>query len=168
MQVFSRASEQEKLRQLMASHKPELVAIYGRRRVGKTFTVSQTLKENAAALYFEVTGSLRDDGRAQPLRDFLGDFSIALADVNYFFCCDNCFFWVWGRTRFEGRTEPTSGGAGKGAPVERQGFGADASGCWRLSKRRPGRLRKACWGASAFSLARCSSITTPDHRRARM
>ena len=77
MQVFSRASEQEKLRQLMASHKPELVAIYGRRRVGKTFTVSQTLKENAAALYFEVTGSLRDDGRAQPLRDFLGDFSIA-------------------------------------------------------------------------------------------
>lgn len=42
MKVFARVPEQEKLRQLMASEKPELVAIYGRRRVGKTFTVSQT------------------------------------------------------------------------------------------------------------------------------
>jgi len=77
MRVFARASEQERLRQLMASDKPELVAIYGRRRVGKTFTVSQTLKENPAAVYFEATGSLREDGRPQPLREFLADFSIA-------------------------------------------------------------------------------------------
>ena len=77
MQVLARALEQEKIRQLMTSEKPELVAIYGRRRVGKTFTVSQTLKENPDALYFEFTGSLREDGRTQPLRDFLADFSIA-------------------------------------------------------------------------------------------
>lgn len=77
MKVFARASEQDKLRQLMTSDKPELVAIYGRRRVGKTFTVSQTLKESASALYFEVTGGLREDGRAQPQRVFLGDFAVA-------------------------------------------------------------------------------------------
>jgi AAA+ ATPase superfamily predicted ATPase len=77
MQVFSRTLEQERIRQLMASEKPELVAIYGRRRVGKTFTVSQTLKENPDAVYFEFTGSLREDGRTQPLRDFLADFSLA-------------------------------------------------------------------------------------------
>lgn len=77
MQVIARVSEQEKLRHLMASDKPELAAIYGRRRVGKTFTVSHTLRENPAALYFEVTGALREDGRAQPLREFLADFGIA-------------------------------------------------------------------------------------------
>jgi uncharacterized protein len=77
MQVVARTSEQDTLRRLMSSDRPELVAIYGRRRVGKTFTVSQTLKENPAALYFEVTGSLLDDGRAVPLRDFLSDFSHA-------------------------------------------------------------------------------------------
>lgn len=77
MQVFSRAAEQDRLRKLMFSEKPELVAIYGRRRVGKTFTISQTLKENPAAIYFEVTGTLKEDGRARPLRDFLADFNIA-------------------------------------------------------------------------------------------
>ena len=61
----------------MASEKPELVAVYGRRRVGKTFTVSQTLKENPAAIHFELTGSLLDDGRALPLRDFLANFAVA-------------------------------------------------------------------------------------------
>lgn len=75
--VFARAAEQQKLRQLMASPKPELVAIYGRRRVGKTFTVSQTLQENSAALYFEITGNLREDGRPQPQRLFLEDFTVA-------------------------------------------------------------------------------------------
>jgi hypothetical protein len=77
MQVFSREREQEKIRKLMVSHKPELVAIYGRRRVGKTFTVSQTLKENPAAIYFELTGSLLEDGKPLPLRNFLADFSVA-------------------------------------------------------------------------------------------
>ena len=57
----------------MASGRPELAAIYGRRRVGKNFTVSRTLQEIGDALYFEVTGSLREDGRAQPLREFLAD-----------------------------------------------------------------------------------------------
>lgn len=77
MQVIARGPEQETLRELMASKKPELVAIYGRLRVGKTFTVSQTLQENSGALYFEVTGSLREDGRARPQQEFLSDFSIA-------------------------------------------------------------------------------------------
>lgn len=77
MQVFSREFEQAKIRQLMASEKPELAAVYGRRRVGKTFTVSQTLKENTAAIYFEFTGSLLEDGRPLPFQDFLTDFSVA-------------------------------------------------------------------------------------------
>jgi AAA+ ATPase superfamily predicted ATPase len=77
MQVFSRELEQGKIRQLMASEKPELAAVYGRRRVGKTFTVSQTLKENPAAIYFEFTGNLLEDGRPLPFRDFLTDFSVA-------------------------------------------------------------------------------------------
>jgi len=77
MRVFARVLEQDRIRQLMASKKPELVAVYGRRRVGKTFTVSQTLKENPDAVYFEFTGSLREDGRTQSLRDFLADFKLA-------------------------------------------------------------------------------------------
>jgi predicted AAA+ superfamily ATPase len=77
MKVYSRKLEQEKIRALMESGKPELVAVYGRRRVGKTFTVSQTLKENRAAIYFELTGGLREDGRALPLSDFLTNFNVA-------------------------------------------------------------------------------------------
>lgn len=77
MQVFSRDLEQEKIRQIMTSAKPELAAVYGRRRVGKTFTVSQTLKENPKAIYFEFTGGLLEDGRPLPLRDFLMNFSVA-------------------------------------------------------------------------------------------
>jgi len=77
MQVFSREFEQEKIRQLMASDKAELAAVYGRRRVGKTFTISQTLKENPNAIYFEFTGSLLEDGRPIPFEAFLTDFSVA-------------------------------------------------------------------------------------------
>lgn len=77
MQVIARASEQDTLRQVMSSDRPELVAIYGPRRVGKTFTVSQTLQENPSALYFEVTGSVLDNGHPVSLSYFLSDFSHA-------------------------------------------------------------------------------------------
>lgn len=39
--IIGRKAEQEILRQRMESKSPELIAIYGRRRIGKTYLVRQ-------------------------------------------------------------------------------------------------------------------------------
>lgn len=44
--IIGRNKEIDELQQLVASQKAEFVAIYGRRRVGKTFLVDEALKEN--------------------------------------------------------------------------------------------------------------------------
>ena len=45
MAIIGREKEIEEFRHLYDSGKAEFVAIYGRRRVGKTFLVDETLKE---------------------------------------------------------------------------------------------------------------------------
>ena len=45
MTIIGREKEIEEFRHLYDSGKAEFVAIYGRRRVGKTFLVDETLKE---------------------------------------------------------------------------------------------------------------------------
>lgn len=52
--VVGRESEKKMLREAMQSKTPELIAVYGRRRVGKTFLIRQFLKKEIA---FEFTGS---------------------------------------------------------------------------------------------------------------
>ena len=43
--VIGRKQEMEELEQLYHSDRPEFVAVYGRRRVGKTFLIKQALKD---------------------------------------------------------------------------------------------------------------------------
>ena len=43
--IIGRKAEQEILRQRIESNSPELIAIYGRRRVGKTFLVRQFFRD---------------------------------------------------------------------------------------------------------------------------
>ena len=51
--IIGRKQEQEELERLYRSDRPEFVAIYGRRRVGKTFLIKQVLKDR---ITFQHTG----------------------------------------------------------------------------------------------------------------
>jgi hypothetical protein len=48
----------------------------------RSSTVSRMLKENPDTPYFEFTGTLREDGRTQPLRDF----PRCLSEIDNFEC----------------------------------------------------------------------------------
>ena len=61
-QVIGRKDEIRLLNQYAASNRAEFVALYGRRRVGKTFLVNQVFKDRLA---FSMTGILDGDRNAQ-------------------------------------------------------------------------------------------------------
>ena len=44
-QIIGREREQEVLNRLLAGGEPEFLAIYGRRRVGKTYLIHESLKD---------------------------------------------------------------------------------------------------------------------------
>lgn len=69
--IIGRKNEQEILRRCIGSDSPELIAIYGRRRVGKTYLVRQFFND-AFSFYF--TGIYQGTRREQ-----LGEFSRQLA-----------------------------------------------------------------------------------------
>lgn len=54
--IVSREKEQRILEQMLCSNKPEFLAIYGRRRIGKTFLI-RSFFENKEAIFFDVTGT---------------------------------------------------------------------------------------------------------------
>ena len=64
--IVGREYEQELIQNYLATQKPELVAIYGRRRVGKTFLVRKTI---SAMLSFSFTG-MYETSRTIQLREF--------------------------------------------------------------------------------------------------
>jgi hypothetical protein len=64
--MIGRIKEQEILSKVYESTKPELIAIVGRRRVGKTYLIRQFFKEE---LDFEMVG-LKDGTKEQQLRNF--------------------------------------------------------------------------------------------------
>jgi len=72
--VIGRESEKKVLRDAIQSKTPELIAVYGRRRVGKTFLVRQFLKKEIA---FEFTGS-----KEAKLGQQLANFSKALGKLS--------------------------------------------------------------------------------------
>ena len=76
--IYAREAEQEKIKELLASDQAELVAVYGRRRVGKTFLVTNVLKENKSAIYFSITG-LVDEKTGEPVSEaaFISSFTAA-------------------------------------------------------------------------------------------
>lgn len=57
MEILGRKAEVEILERVYQSSSPEFVALYGRRRVGKTFLVKQFFKHKTDAIFFNVTGS---------------------------------------------------------------------------------------------------------------
>ena len=68
--LIGREVEKKLLQEAMDSQNPELIAVYGRRRVGKTFLIRQYLKNY---LIFEFVGS-----RDAKLADQLDNFKKAL------------------------------------------------------------------------------------------
>ncbi len=54
MQIVGREEEIEVLQEMCESFEPHFLAIYGRRRIGKTFLISEFFKDKG--VYFEITG----------------------------------------------------------------------------------------------------------------
>lgn len=73
--IFGRTNEIKILDRLLNSNKPEFLAIYGRRRVGKTYLIHEYFKDKG--VYFCVTGSANSDKKSQ-LRKFYQEL------VNFF------------------------------------------------------------------------------------
>lgn len=71
-QIFARQKELKILDGVYRSNQSEFLAIYGRRRIGKTFLVRQFFKKKG--LYFEVTG-IKDGTLKQQLQSFRIEFS---------------------------------------------------------------------------------------------
>lgn len=77
MSIVGRESELETLNQILSSNVSEFLAIYGRRRVGKTFLI-RTFFEAQNALFFNVTGA--KDG---PLNEQIRHFTKEIGRVFY-------------------------------------------------------------------------------------
>lgn len=75
VQLIGREKEQSLLRKYIDSNRSEFIAIYGRRRVGKTFLVTETFKK---ALAFDMTGVIDGDKEDQ-----LVSFNVALKESGY-------------------------------------------------------------------------------------
>jgi len=65
--IFGREKETKILDRLLNSNKPEFLAIYGRRRVGKTYLIHEYFKDKG--VYFSITGSANSNKKVQ-LRKF--------------------------------------------------------------------------------------------------
>ena len=65
--IIGRKNELEELERLYHSGRPEFVAVYGRRRVGKTFLIKQALKDR---ITFQHTGvsPVNQDGEKNLMR----------------------------------------------------------------------------------------------------
>jgi AAA+ ATPase superfamily predicted ATPase len=66
MKIIGRAFEQEELERYYESPRPEFIAVYGRRRVGKTYLIREFFKQGFA---FYFTGVANSDAQIQ-LRNF--------------------------------------------------------------------------------------------------
>lgn len=65
--IIGREKEKERFERLLKSDKSEFLAVYGRRRVGKTFLVDQFFQ--GKGLFFEITGT-KNAYRSEQLRKF--------------------------------------------------------------------------------------------------
>ncbi|MFV0344931.1 MAG: AAA family ATPase [Bacteroidales bacterium] len=61
MEIVGRQLEQKALRQYATTHKPEFVAVYGRRRVGKTFLIKETFKNDFTFYVAAIANSNLDE-----------------------------------------------------------------------------------------------------------
>ena len=78
--IIGRKGEQKELRRLYESDEAEMVVVYGRRRVGKTYLVNQTFAEHGFC--FKVTGlykkrmSVQLENFTLALREYAGNESL--------------------------------------------------------------------------------------------
>jgi AAA+ ATPase superfamily predicted ATPase len=72
--IIGRTNELKSLRALFGAEDPQFLAVYGRRRIGKTFLISEFFRDKG--LYFELTG-IKD----APLKVQLNNFGREYADV---------------------------------------------------------------------------------------
>lgn len=56
MKIVARTTESQLLETLLTSKNPEFTAVYGRRRVGKTFLIREFFNNKKGVFYFECTG----------------------------------------------------------------------------------------------------------------
>ena len=70
-QIIARQQEIKTLNKINSSGKPEFLAIYGRRRVGKTFLIREFFRNQGT--YFHITG-VKDTPMKKQLRNFMDEF----------------------------------------------------------------------------------------------
>ena len=70
LKIIGREKEREKLDKILQSNQAEFLALYGRRRVGKTFLIRQHLKDQ---LVFELSGT-KEGKRDQQLHHFFEEY----------------------------------------------------------------------------------------------
>jgi len=75
--IIGRWREQELLKELFESSKAEFVAIYGRRRVGKTYLI-KNLTDSLPVVFFHVTGIQKGS-----LKDQLAEFAKQIGTTFY-------------------------------------------------------------------------------------
>ena len=68
--LIGREYETEKLNNMLITGQPDFLAVYGRRRVGKTFLIRQHLKDN---IVFDFTGT-KDGTTEQQLINFQDEY----------------------------------------------------------------------------------------------
>lgn len=76
MEIIGREKEIKELNSIYNSNKPELVAIYGRRRVGKTFLIDQTFVDKFAFRHVALPPTV--DGKKTSMKQQLHAFKLSL------------------------------------------------------------------------------------------
>ena len=93
IQLIGRTEEIKTLNIALASNRPEMIAVVGRRRVGKTFFIKQTYGQQ---IDFELTGIQHATKSEQlqnflfALRNYFPDFYIEQKPKTWFL---NYYFW---------------------------------------------------------------------------
>ncbi|GAB5412191.1 MAG: ATP-binding protein [Chlamydiales bacterium] len=77
--LVGRESEREQLQTLLQSDKAELLAVYGRRRIGKTFLINRFFGDKG--VYFEMTG-IKSGSLSQQLKVFRSRFRLAFPNFS--------------------------------------------------------------------------------------
>jgi len=74
MDIIARKREKKILHDVLESKTAELVAVYGRRRIGKTYLVRNFFESCENVIYFELTGQKQESGEYAPLKTQLANF----------------------------------------------------------------------------------------------
>ena len=74
MEIIARYREKRILESVLRSNSSELVAVYGRRRIGKTYLVRNFFEPRNNVIYFELTGQKQESGEYASLKYQLANF----------------------------------------------------------------------------------------------